>query len=173
MKTSKLGQDFIKSFEKCRLVAYPDEGGIWTLGWGHTEGVKQGDHCTLEQADIWFASDLSVFERAIERLVHVPISQQQHDALAPFTYNNGIGALSMSTLLRKLNEHNYMEAANNFELWNKVMVDGRLVPSAGLTKRRRAERRIFLEGVYEMHDGPTIDSKDMPDFGDVQAGVVK
>ncbi len=156
MKLSSLGQQFIKSFEKCRLVAYPDAVGVWTIGWGHTGGVKKGDHCTQEQADAWFTSDVTVFERAVDRLVHLPVVQHQFDALGSFAYNAGIGALSMSTLLKRLNEHNYQSAANNFELWDKGMVDGRLVSIPGLTTRRRAERRIFLEGVYEMHDGPTI-----------------
>ncbi len=172
MKISDLGKQFIQSFEKCRLIAYDDGVGVWTIGWGHTEGVKPGMACTQENADAWFASDISVFERAVERLSHVPLSQSQFDALVAFAYNVGVGSLSMSTLLRKLNEHNYLAAANQFEAWNKGTVDGRLVVLDGLTKRRRAERRIFLEGVYEMHDGPVIDSKAMPDFSDVQGGVV-
>lgn len=171
MKTSNLGCQFIQSFEKCKLVAYDDGVGVWTLGWGHTEGVKQGMACTQENADAWFESDLSVFEREVSRLSHVPLSQTQFDALVAFAYNVGVGALASSTLLRKLNEHNYMAAANQFEAWDKGTVNGKLQPLAGLTKRRRAERRIFLEGVYSMHDGPTIDSKDMPDFGDVRGGV--
>lgn len=170
MQTSALGRQFIQSFEKCRLTAYVDAVGVLTIAWGRTTGVKAGDTCTQEQADDWFEEELHAFERAVEGLCHVPLSPRQFDALVSFAYNVGVGALGMSTLLRRLNEHNYVAASDQFQVWNKGTVNGKLQPLAGLTKRRLAEAKIFSFGIYEMHDGPTIDGNSMPDFSDTVAG---
>ena len=198
MKTSALGQQFIKSFEQLVLTAYPDpasplgqacvgmrlkltdyhrvlnwgalSGRPWTIGYGHTKNVNHGMACDEAQADAWFAEELHQFERDVERLVKKPLTQQQFDALISFVYNLGSGNLSVSSLLRKLNAGDYAGARDQFAVWNKAMVNGVLKPMAGLTSRREAEAKIFWRGIYDMHDGPSIDSKDMPDFSDVKAG---
>lgn len=170
MKTSELGKQFIKSFEKCRLVAYDDGVGVWTIGWGHTKGVKKGMACTQENADAWFAEELDVFERSVTNSVKVPVTTRQNDALVSFAYNVGAAALRSSTLMRLINEGNYVAASNRFEDWNKGNVNGQLIVLDGLTKRRRAEAKIFRVGIYDMHDGPSIDGNQIPDFGDVQSG---
>src|SRR3990167_7938116 len=115
MKTSPAGIALIQHFESCRLEAYQDEGGVWTIGWGHTEGVCSGDVVTQHQADILFEQDLEWFERGVDRLVRVPLTQGQFDALVSFAYNVGLDedtdtkaeGLGDSTLLRKLNAGDY------------------------------------------------------------------
>lgn len=141
---SDKGIDLIKRFEGCRLKAYPDPatgGEPWTIGWGHTKGVKRGDTCTQEQADAWLQEEATEFSIQVLKLVKVRITQNQLDALTSFAYNVGIGALAKSTLLRLLNEGKTQEAADQFSRWNKAA--GKVM--AGLSTRREAERRLFLE----------------------------
>lgn len=146
MKTSKSGINLIKSFEGKRLNAYDDGVGVWTIGFGtikYPNGVwvKKGDTCTEEQAEAYLKNDLVKFEDAINRLVKVQLTQNQFDALASFTYNLGETNLSSSTLLRKLNAKDYKGAADQFERWNKA--GGKVMN--GLTRRREAERNLFLK----------------------------
>ncbi len=146
MNISKTGLDLIKQFEGLRLNAYDDGVGVWTIGYGtikYPNGtrVKSGDKITQAQADEYMANDVSVFERAVNRLVKVPLTQNQYDALASFTYNLGETNLSTSTLLRKLNAKDYKGAAEQFERWNRA--GGKVMK--GLTRRRIAEKELFLK----------------------------
>ncbi|MBL5898551.1 lysozyme [Lelliottia amnigena] len=152
MKTSDVGQNLIKGFETCELTAYPDPGSgndPWTIGWGHTgPEVKPGLVCTQQQADQAFSADLDVFERDVMQLVKVEINQNQFDALVSFAYNVGpdidsddiAEGLGDSTLLKKLNAGDYAGAADEFPKWNKS--NGKVMN--GLTRRRAAERELFL-----------------------------
>ena len=140
---SDAGLKFTESFESCKLVAYLDQGGVATLGWGHIRGVRIGDKCTQEQADKWLREDIGDAEAAVNRLVNVPLTQNQFDALVDFTFNLGAGNLEKSTLLRLLNKKQYQQAADEFPKWNRA---GGFV-RAGLTRRRMAERELFLRGI--------------------------
>ena len=135
--------DLIKNFEGCELEAYPDPatgGEPITIGYGHTGGVKLGEVITQEQANEYLISDVKRFADAVNQMVTVPITQGEFDALCSFAFNLGIGNLRNSTLLRKLNSGNKDNAANQFLVWN--MAGGRVM--AGLTRRREAERTLFL-----------------------------
>ena len=143
---SKTGIDLISSFEGIRLNAYDDGVGVWTIGIGTTVypngvKVKKGDKCTLEQAKEYFAHDLKRFESSVNKLVKVPLSQNQFDALVSLTYNIGSGAFNNSTLLKKLNKGDYQGAADQFLVWNKA--GGKVLK--GLVRRREAERALFLK----------------------------
>lgn len=140
MKTSQKGIDLIKKFEGCRLEAYRCPAGIWTIGYGHTKGVKDGQKITQEQAEELLRDDLRVYEQAVESCVKVPINQNQFDALVSFCYNCGAEALRTSTLLRLLNESKYSDAGEQFLRWNKA--GGKVL--VGLTRRREEERGMFL-----------------------------
>jgi lysozyme len=128
-----------KQFESCRLTAYQDPNGIWTIGWGHTLGVKEGDTCTQDEADAWLTAELSSAGALVRHCVAVTLTQGQFDALADFVYNLGITRLRTSTLLRLVNMGMWAEAANEFGKW--VFADGR--PLTGLVRRRAAERALF------------------------------
>ncbi|MEF0148259.1 lysozyme [Pseudomonas guariconensis] len=141
MRTSQRGVSLIKSFEGLRLQAYKDAVGVWTIGYGTTRGVNAGMKISKEQAERMLLNDVQRFESEIERLVTVPLSQNQWDALVSFTYNLGSANLESSTLLRKLNAGDYAGAAEQFQRWNKA--GGKVL--AGLTRRREAERSLFLE----------------------------
>jgi lysozyme len=143
MKTSTQGIALIKSAEGLRLNAYPDPGtgGVpWTIGYGTTSGVTKGMVIDASQAEQMLQLDLVRFEKAIARLVTVPLNQHQFDALVSFAYNVGEGNFSSSTLLRLLNAGDYSAAAAQFSRW--INAGGKIMP--GLVKRRAAERTLFL-----------------------------
>jgi lysozyme len=144
--TGDAGLALIKSYEGLRLDAYLDTGGIPTIGYGHTSAagdpiVIMGQKITEAKANEILKKDVRKFESAVIRLVKVPLSQNQFDALVCFCYNIGEVELSRSTLLRMLNAKDYKGAADQFPRWNK---DNGVVLN-GLVKRRAAERDLFLK----------------------------
>ena len=135
--------DMIKKFEGYSATAYPDPGTggePWTIGYGHTGGVKRGDICDEAQADYWLRQDVQTAVKAVQDYVAVPVNQNQFDALVDFVYNVGSGNFGKSTLLKKLNAGDYDGAADEFLRWNKA--GGKVL--RGLTVRRQAERDLFL-----------------------------
>jgi lysozyme len=133
----------IKSFEGLKLRAYPDPasgGAPWTIGFGTTKDVLPGMIITRAQAEALLRRDLSRIEREVNRLVKVEINQNMFDALVSFAHNLGIGSLKRSTLLKKLNQGDLRGAADQLLRWNRAR--GRTM--AGLTRRREAERDLFL-----------------------------
>lgn len=139
MMISQQGVDLIKSFESCRLKAYLCPAGVWTIGYGHTSGVRPNDEISQAQAERYLKADLVRVEQDVRILVRVPLTQGQFDALVSFAFNCGTRALSTSTLLRKLNVRDYAGAAEEFMRW--VFANGKRF--AGLERRRRLERRLF------------------------------
>lgn len=145
MRTSDHGLQHIMESEGCRLDAYPDPGSggtPWTIGVGHTGGVRPGDRCTMEEAMAWLRADVAWAEEAVSGQVRVPLSQRQFDALVSFVFNVGAGQFGSSTLLRLLNQGDHAGAAAQFERWTRAA--GRVLP--GLVKRRAAERAMFEGG---------------------------
>lgn len=142
---SNAGLALVKRFEGLETVAYPDPGNRvtgepWTIGYGHTRGVRRGDTCTEEQATAWLREDLQAAEGAVKDLVDVVLMQGQFDALVSFVFNCGAAAFGNSTLLRLLNGGDRAGAAEQFRRWNRG-ADGVL---PGLVTRRAAERDLFL-----------------------------
>jgi len=145
MQTSSRGIALIKEFEGCRLTAYQDSVGVWTIGYGWTypvdgKSIKRGMTIDQATADRLLKTGLVGYENDILKLVKVKLNQGQFDALVSFTYNLGARALSTSTLLKKLNAGDCRGAADEFPRWNKA--GGQVL--AGLTNRRAAERSLFL-----------------------------
>lgn len=140
MNVSDDGIDLIKQFEGCRLTAYLCPAGVWTIGYGHTGSVNKGDAIDEDEADILLRADLRRFERSVSKLVGVPLSQGQFDALVSFAFNLGGGALQRSTLRQKLNRGDYDGAAEQFMKWTRA--GGRVL--AGLVRRRQAEYELFM-----------------------------
>lgn len=134
----------IEQFEGLRLRAYLDGGGVPTIGYGHTRGVKLGMVITQEQADEFLKADLAKAESAVERLVKPPLNDNQFGALVSFVFNLGEGAFQKSTLLRKLNAGKY-EAVPS-ELAKYVYDEHKRVP--GLVNRRAAEAGLWASGSF-------------------------
>ena len=143
MKMSPAGRALVRQFEDTRLQAYRCPAGRPTIGTGHTRGVKMGDSCTVQQADVWLTEDLAEAEADVAQVVKVALSQQQFDALVSFTFNLGGRALAESTLLILLNKGNARAAAEQFDRW--VYSKGEKL--AGLVRRRAAEKALFLDGL--------------------------
>ncbi len=136
--------DLIRRWEGLRLSAYLCAAGIWTIGYGHTTGVKPGDTITEAQATALLQADLRVAEAAVQNMVHVPLSDGQFGALVSFTFNVGQGALGRSTLLRRLNAGDYDAVPAELARWNRAA--GRVVQ--GLSNRRAAEAGLWARGGY-------------------------
>lgn len=139
MRTSEKGLALIRQFEGLRLRAYKDAVNVATIGYGTTRGVKMGQEITRERAEELLREDVARFEEYVDRLVTVPLTQGQWDALVSWVYNLGPGALEKSTMLRRLNAGDYARAAAELERWNRA--GGHVL--AGLVRRRAAERAMF------------------------------
>lgn len=150
-----VNENLIKKWEKLKLVAYlPTPDDVWTIGWGHTMGVKQGDKITKVQAQEFFIQDKQWAEDAVNQRVKVPLTQEQFDALVSLVFNIGANAFSRSTLLKKLNRKDYQGAADQFNVW--VKQKGKTL--TGLVRRRAEERSYFLSGMSK--EGPASASVD-------------
>jgi lysozyme len=135
MKINAAGLALIKRFEGCRLEAYQDAIGVWTIGWGHTGDVTPGQKITQHQADTILEYDLGRFEEGVEKLLASrPVTENQFAALVSFAFNCGLENLAKSTLLRTLNPAEFLK-------WNHA--GGRVLP--GLTWRRGIERDLFVQ----------------------------
>lgn len=143
---NKAGLDLIKSFEGLKLSPYLDSVKIPTIGYGTTfyeDGRKvslQDPQITEARAEQLLATHLSTFAAKVEKMVTAPLTDNQFAALCSFAYNCGPANLAASTLLKKLNKQDYAGAAAEFEKWNKA--GGKVL--AGLTRRRQAEKALFL-----------------------------
>ena len=162
MKISSRGLKLIKEFEGClkpigggKYVPYVCPAGVLTIGWGTTnlDGKKFDKYSvwTKAQCDEALAKDMGKYERAVERLVKVPLNQNQFDALVSFTYNCGEGNLRKSTLLKRVNAGDFAGAARQFPLWNR----GAGVVLRGLVRRREAEAALFRTPLMD-HDLPPL-----------------
>jgi len=140
-KLGAAGLALIKSFEKLRLVAYQDEAGVWTIGWGHTgPEVRQGLVWTQAQADAQLEIDIRGAVLGVIKSLDIALGQNAFDALVTFTFNVGVAAEAHSTLLRLVNAGRRDAAAAEFGKW--IHSGGHI--SNGLVARREAERRLFV-----------------------------
>ena len=135
------GTKLLKYFEGCKLTAYQDSVGVWTIGYGHTKGVYDGMTITQEEAEQMLLTELEEYEGYVEKYVTVPLTQNQFDALVVWVYNLGPTNFRNSTLLKELNAGNYNAAGQEITRWNKA--GGKVL--AGLVKRREAEAELFNE----------------------------
>lgn len=134
-------EGYAKQLPDGRVMTYIDPVGIPTIGYGHTgPDVTLGKIITRAEAENLLRQDLGEAEAAVSSLVKVALNDNQFSALVSFVFNVGAGAFEQSTMLRLLNEGKHTEAANQFPRWNKA--GGRELP--GLTRRRKAERELFL-----------------------------
>ena len=141
MKTGMNVLNLITEYEGLRLQAYKRSADIWTIGYGHTASVSANDVITEEEALFFLRQDVAETEQAVNQYVHVPLTQNQFDALVSFTFNVGVGNFRTSTLLKKLNAGDDDGAAREFGHW--IHAGGKTLP--GLVRRREAERALFLK----------------------------
>ena len=141
MKMTDQGRKLLMDREGCRLKAYKDSVGVWTIGYGHTSGaglphVTHGMSITQAQAAHIFADDVAEFEDGVTMLLaDKPIEPHQFDAFVSLAYNIGLGAFAGSTALRKFLEGAHGPAAEAILMWNKP---------TEVRSRRRGEHQQFL-----------------------------
>lgn len=134
MQLSAAGTKLIEGFEALRLVAYLDIRGIWTIGYGHTGGVKAGDICTQMQADVWFLQDSQIAQAAVNSSIKIPMTQNEFDAMTSLAYNIGAHAFAHSDCVKHFNLSNKMAAAADFLNWH----------TPNLMARRVKEKMFFI-----------------------------
>ena len=141
MKMGEKGIDLIKHFEGFSPTVYRCPSGVATLGYGSTHGITMDSPPITEEEGLELLMlDIAKFERGVNRLIDVPLNQNQFDALTSFAFNLGNGSLQASTLRKKVNREDYEGAVDEFPRW--VFAGGRRLN--GLVKRRYAERALFL-----------------------------
>ena len=145
MKTSQEGISLIKKFEGCELEAYRCSADVLTIGYGHTQGVNEGDRCTQDEAEELLVKDLEEFEFYVNDIVEQELNQNQFDALVAWTFNLGPTNLRSSTLLKRLNEGDFEDAPRQIRRWNKAA--GEVLD--GLVRRREAEALLFQGKPWE------------------------
>jgi GH24 family phage-related lysozyme (muramidase) len=126
--------------EGCRLKAYRCPAGQWTIGYGHTEGVRSGDVISQARADQLLCIDLKLFTESVQQVVSREASSNELGAMVSLAYNIGRAGFAKSTVLRKHNAGDAQSASRAFGLWNKSR--GTVLP--GLTARRAREAALYL-----------------------------
>jgi lysozyme len=139
MKISAEGLALIKKFEGCELEAYQDAVGVWTIGYGHIKGVKEGMTITKQQAEEMLLEELVEYENYVLEAVNHQLDQCMFDALVSWTYNLGPSNLNASTMLKVLNAGDYEGVPEQIKRWNKA--GGKVLQ--GLVRRREAEALLF------------------------------
>jgi len=139
MNISKEGIALIKKFEGCELEAYKCAAGVWTIGYGHTKDVKEGEVITKEEAESMLVHELQEYCNDVDIAVKVDLKQNEFDALVSWTYNLGPTNLNSSTMLRVLNEGKHDDVPTQIKRWNKA--GGEVLK--GLIRRRNAEALMF------------------------------
>ena len=139
MKPSQECIDMVKHFEGFEDTAYLCPANVWTIGYGRTKNVKEGDKITEPQAERDLQEELQEFGAQVLGVVDVSLLQNEFDALTSWTYNLGVGNLSSSTLLKKLNAGDKDSVPSEMLRWNKAA--GKVL--AGLTARRQAEADLW------------------------------
>jgi lysozyme len=141
MRISPNGLRFLMQAEDTILHIYKDAAGYPTIGTGHLirKGEDYSRGLTTEQAQDLLQSDLVRFEDAVNRLVKVPLTQSQYDALVSFAFNVGVAAFKASTLLKKLNTGDYESIPGQLMRWTKA--GGKEL--SGLVARRQNEVKLW------------------------------
>ena len=153
-RTNESGIALIKEFEGLRLTPYLCPANIWTIGYGHTRTVRPDMKISIDQAEQLLDEDLRIAERAVSRLVTVPLNDNQFSALVSFVLNVGTVNLEKSTLLKLLNRGWYEQVPAQFARWNRA--SGEIL--GGLARRRAAEARLWNSPVRNNLETPDINS---------------
>jgi lysozyme len=137
--------DLVKQYEGLRLEAYRCAAGKWTIGYGHTRGVSEGDAITEAEAEVMLAVDITDAAAHVDRLISATLNENQRGALTSFVFNVGSGAFASSTLRRRLNEGNYDAVPSELRRWTRGRhpLTRKPVDLPGLVRRRAAEIELW------------------------------
>lgn len=137
----------VAGFEGLRTVAYLDPAQIWTICYGHIQGVRAGDVKSPAECEGLLAEEFLAAVSHVDRCSPVPLTPNQRGALASAVYNLGPSLVcdpKRSTLARRLRAGDIVGACHQLTRWVKARVLGVLVPLPGLIRRREAERAMCL-----------------------------
>lgn len=143
-QVSRSAIELIKRFEGYRRKSAQLPDGRWTIGHGHTLTAREGAEVSEQDAEALLIYDLIAVSHSINEWVFTPLSQNQFDALAAFTFNIGVENFRRSSVLRRLNEGSMIQAACAMELWRKAEFEGERIVVDALVRRRSAEKTLFL-----------------------------
>lgn len=146
MKINQMGVALIIEFEGFRSSAYLCPANVWTLGYGSTKGVKQGDTITMYDAKERLKRELVEYEQAVLATLKAP-NENEFSACVVMAYNIGIAGFRSSSVVKAHNRGDKEAAARAFNLWNKATVGGVKKTLPGLTRRRMAEAALYLTPV--------------------------
>jgi lysozyme len=154
-KVSRAALDLIERFEGYRRSAAQLEDGRWTIGYGHTRSARAGLEVSEADAEALLLYDLIEVAKAINEWVFTPLTQNQFDALAAFAFNVGLDQFRRSSVLRRLNEGQLLQAACAMELWRRADFEGETILIDALVRRRAAEKALFLTPAGGFMPAPT------------------
>jgi lysozyme len=143
-KATRAAIELIKRFEGFRPKAAALPDGRWTIGYGHTKSARAGAVVTEADADALLVYDIAAVTTAINQWVFSPLTQHQFDALTAFVFNIGLANFRRSSVLRRLNEGSYLQAACAMEMWRTADFEGERIVVDALVRRRSAEMALFL-----------------------------
>lgn len=150
LKASEELVESLKAAEELRLVAYQDQAGVWTLGYGKTRygtrKIQPGETCTAEQAEAWIRYDIAIAERIVRAALRVPLSQRQFDALVMFAFNTGTLGVRLKQALNSWNIPEVFKAWREWIFITDPVTKIKRV-SKGLVNRREKELRIWQHGI--------------------------
>ena len=145
MKLSEQGLKDLQLSEACKLKAYKDGKGVWTIGFGQTgKDIVEGLVWTQEQANAARDAHVAGVEKGVTKALTRAATQAQFDAMVSLTFNIGLYAFQTSTVLRQHNAGNFKDAGIAFVMWNKITIEGVLTYSEGLNNRRLREKALYL-----------------------------
>lgn len=149
MNINQKGVALIVEFEGFRSEAYLCPAGVWTVGYGSTKGVKQGDRITMYDAKERLKKELAEFEAGVMSALTLPPNENEFSACVVLAYNIGIAGFKSSSVVKAHNRGDKEAAARAFNLWNKATVGGVKKTLPGLTRRRLAEAALYLTPVAQ------------------------
>lgn len=154
MKINEKGVALIIEFEGFRSEAYLCPAGVWTIGYGSTKGVKQGDRITMYDAKERLKRELAEYEQGVLSALTVQPNENEFSACVVLAYNIGVAGFKNSSVVKAHNRGDKEAAARAFNLWNKATVGGVKKTLPGLTRRRMAEANLYLTPVEQFGAEP-------------------
>lgn len=170
-RVTKTAVELVKRFEGLRRRAARLPDGAWTIGYGHTLSAREGAEVTPDEAELLLYYDLSEVATKLEAWTFTTLNQNQFEALTAFAFNIGLDNFRRSTVLKRVNEGQHLQAAAAMELWRKTEVDGEDLVADALVRRRAAEKAHYLTPPEGFRPSPSQVLRPVFDFSVIQAAA--
>jgi len=168
-QVSRAAIELIKTFEGYRRKAAQLPDGRWTIGYGHTLTAREGAEVSENDAEALLMYDLITVAHAVNEYSYTPLTQNQFDALCCFAFNIGIDNFRRSSVLRRVNEGQLLQAACAMEMWRKADFEGERIVIDALVRRRSAEKTLFLTPAHGWVPAPSPVLRPKVDYDVVNA----